>query len=166
MSETAVEQGTTSVQTTEDYFGFQATERYTFPDGKQWIEFEVMNEGKKAQFQRATSRDLILERQTQNARMKTDAATDRHELIKSSVTDWNMYRQGVAIPFTPGALNDFLQLANPRIIEDIEKAIRKANPWLMAEMSSKDIRREIQNLEEMERVALEREQGEASSGGK
>jgi hypothetical protein len=148
-----------------DYFGFQATETFTFPDGRQFIEFSIMNEGQKAKFQKMTSRDLIIQR-NQDARMKMDPAQERHELIKSSVVGWNLYRGGNPVPFTKQNLNDFLELANPRLIEDLEKAIRKANPWLLSEMKPEDIKREIENLQEMLEVAEERERGEGSSSSK
>ena len=148
-----------------DYFGFQADETYVLPDGKQTITFSIMNEGQKAKFQKMTSRDLVIQR-NQDARMKMDPANERHELIRSSVTGWNLYRGGQPIPFTERNLKDFLELADPRIIEGLEKAIRKANPWLLSEMKSEDIREEIKNLEEMLEVALERERGEVSSSSK
>src|SRR6478609_2370349 len=149
----------------EDYFGFQATERFTFPDGLSWIEFEKMNEGKKAQFQKSSSRDLVLERQSGNARMKVDPGGDRHALILECCVDWNLKRgpQREPILFSERNLREFLALANPQIVEDLEKAIRKFNPWLMAEMTVEDIDREIDNLKEMREIAEARELGKSSS---
>lgn len=150
-----------------DYFGFQRRERFVFPDGLTWIEFEVMNEGKKAKFQRDTQRDLVIERGSGNARAKIDPAATRHALIEASVVDWNLTRNGRPYPYNAGqALRDFLTLADPVVIEDLEKAIRKANPWLLDEMSVEDIDREIDNLKEMREVAERRERGEASSANK
>lgn len=148
-----------------DYFGFQSTEKFYLPDGVQYIEFEIMNEGKKAKFQKLTTKDLVVQRGG-DARMKMDPAQERHELIRQSVTGWNMYRGGNSVPFSERTLKDFLELANPKLIEDLEKSIRKANPWLMGEMKSEDIRREIENLEEMLKTAEEREAGEASSANR
>lgn len=148
-----------------DYFGFQATERYTFPDGLTWLEFQVMNEGQKLKFQKATGRDIVLNR-AGDARMRVDPGAERHELIKTCVVDWNLSRGGQLVPFNMKSLSDFLQLADPKIVENIENAIRKANPWLLGEMSASDIRRQIEELEEQEKQALEREAGERSSGSK
>lgn len=145
-----------------DYFAFSATDRFMFPDGQQWIEFKKMNEGDKKRFQDKTSKDLVLERNSGNARMSVLQGTERHELIRSCVVGWNLYRGGQPVTFNSVNLGDFLTLADPRVIEDLEKAIRKANPWLLADMTSEDIQKEIDNLEEMKRVALERERGEAS----
>lgn len=149
-----------------DYFGFQASERFYLPDGVQYIEFEIMNEGKKAQFQKLTQRDMVLERGSGNARVRVDPGQERHALIQSSVTGWNMYRGGKPQIFGQAALRDFLTLADPKIVEGLEKAIRKANPWLLAEMTVADIDKEIANLQEMRDVAAEREAGEGSSTSK
>lgn len=146
----------------QDYFGFGSSEKYVMPDGFSYIEFRRMNEGKKKAFQDKTSKDLVLERNSGNARMSVLQGSERHELIKSCVTNWNLKRNGEPIAFSALNLNDFLELADPLVIEGLEKAIRKANPWLLAEMTVKDIDREIENLQEMRKVAEERERGEAS----
>ena len=152
----------------QDYFGFNETRKFIFPDGITFIEFSVMNEGQKSEFQKRTSRDLVLERQSGNARMKMDQASDRHELIKATIVSWNLTRNGTALPQPKDPskgrvqLEDFLTLADPRLIDELEKEIRKANPWLLGEMKSEDIKKEISNLQEMLEVALERERGESS----
>jgi hypothetical protein len=97
--------------------------------------------------------------------------TERHELIKASVVGWNLTRNGQPLPQPdpddPRAkgsvqLNDFLQLADPVIVEGLEKAIRKANPWLLQDMKVEDIDKQIEDLQEMRKIAVEREAGEAS----
>lgn len=160
MTENQIE--TIAPDTQVDYFGFAEEHRYTFPDGKSYITFQSLNEGAKAKFQKESSRDLVLERQSGNARVKMDAAADRHALIKAACTGWNLKRGGEDVPFNPIQLNDFLTLANPRIVDELELAIRKANPWLLAEMTSEDIDKEIENLLEMKKIAQERERGESA----
>lgn len=145
-----------------DYFGFSERHKHYLPDGKQYVEFEAMNEGARKRFQQKTNRDLVLERQSGNARMKVDPATERHILITESVKDWHIMRKGAMVPFAKRNLEDFLELAPPSIIDGIEKAIRKANPWLLGEMSVADIDKEIENLQEMREVAAKREAGESS----
>lgn len=146
----------------QDYFGFETSAKFYFPDGVSWIEFKPMNEGAKKSFQDKTSRDLVVERNSGNARMSVLQGSERHTLIIDSVTNWNLVRNGVAVPFSKSAFSDFLTLANPVLIEDLEKAIRKANPWLLADMKSEDIEKEIANLQEMLESARKREAGEAS----
>lgn len=149
-----------------DYFGFQDTKKYIFPDGLTYMEFKVMNEGDKLKFQKRTGRDINIDRRSGDARIKMDPGTERQELIKTCVVDWNLTRNGQIQPFGERAMQDFLTLANPAIVEDLEKAIRKANPWMLGELSVEDIDKEIESLQEMREVALERERGEASSGSK
>lgn len=158
-----------------DYFGFSDEERHYLPgpDGKQseyYLVLRRMNEGAKAAFQKKTSRDLRVERTTGNAVLKMDPGAERHELIKASVVGWNLKRRSPKnpaqiedAPFDPSNLNRFLDGSDPRIVEDVEKAIRKLNPWLMDEMSVEDIDREIENLQEMRKVAVEREEGKIAS---
>ena len=163
MTEMALPGAPVETQTPQvDYFGFSNTTRFTLPDGVSWFEIKSMNEGEKARFQQKTQKDLVLERQSGNARMKLDQASERHELIRTCVVDWNLSRNGVPVPFNGTHLNDFLKLADPTIVEKLEVAVRKANPWLLAEMSVEDIDREIENLQEMRKVAEEREAGNAS----
>lgn len=145
-----------------DYFGLVERHRHYLPDGQQWVEIEAMNEGARKRFQAKTNRDLILERKSGDARMKVDPATERHILIKESVKNWNIMRKGAMVPFAARNLDDFLELAPPSIIDNIEKAIRKVNPWLLGEMSVEDIDKEIENLQEMREVAAKREAGEGS----
>lgn len=155
----------------QDYFGFDRTERYMLPDGKSWIEFKPLNEGKKKNFQDKTTKDLVLERRSGDARMSVAQGSERHELIKASVVGWNLKRGGQDLPQpdpdnprAPGSiqLNDFLTLADPVIIEGLEKEIRKANPWLLQDMKPEDIEKQIEELQEMLEVAKKREEGEAS----
>jgi hypothetical protein len=146
----------------QDYFGFQRGEKFTFPDGVTYIEIQALNEGKKKEFQDKVSKDLVLEQRTGNARMSVLQGTERHELIKAACVDWNLKRGDTLVPFNKINLNDFLTLGDPKIIENLEKAIRKLNPWLMADMKSEDIQREIDNLQEMLEEAKKREAGEGS----
>lgn len=150
----------------QDYFGFQSLKKFFFPDGVTWIEFTVLNEGQKKNFQDKTSSDMVVERRSGDARMTLKQGTQRHELLKAACVNWNLKRnvRGTVqeVPFGAVPFNDFLTLGDPRIIENLEKEIRKANPWLMADMTADDIRKEIENLEELLKVKVAEEAGEAS----
>jgi hypothetical protein len=152
-----------------DYFGFEEEHVFTFPDGQTKIWFRAMNEGDRANFQRQTNRDVSLERNTGNARIRTDPAGERKALILASCTNWNMHRKNPnngrfePVPFSGGkagsTLDQWLTQANPKLVDALEEAIRKANPWLVGDMSLEDIDREIERLQEMreEKVKLEAE---------
>jgi hypothetical protein len=159
----------------EDYFGFDERHVFFFPDGKQYIEYQAMNEGARAKFQKSTNKDVVVERASGNARMKVDPASERQELLKVSVTGWHLMRRNDAgkfqpVPFSKGSpgstFEQWLAVANPKIVEQLEIAVRKANPWLLADQSSEEIRREIETLEEAFAAAVKRETGEGSSASK
>lgn len=160
---------TVSVTTTEpapqqtDYFGFEEYKTITLDDGVTWIKLKAMNEGDKARFQKLTQRDMILEKQSGNARFKIDPSEERHELLKASIVDWNLMRRGQPVRPDHVGLSDFLKLANPKVVERIELEIRKLNPWLMQDMTVEEIDRQIAELYELRKAAEERELGERDS---
>lgn len=149
-----------------DYFGFAETHRFSLPDGIQFFEFVSMNEGKKSAFQKLTQRDVVVERQSGNARMRVNPADERHALITQSLTNWNLYLNGQPLPFDEKGKRMVLELFPPKLIEELEAAIRKANPWLVNEISVEDIDKQIEELQELRDQAVERERGEAASATK
>lgn len=152
-------------QTQADYFGFAQTFRHNLPDGVSYIEFKSLDEGGKSKFQRETQRPVNIAKGG-GASVIIDPAAQRHVLIRESVTGWNLKRGGREIPFNLRNLQDFLQLADPRIVEGLEKAIRAENLWLIEDVSSEQLREEINSLEVEYERALVRERGEASSASK
>lgn len=149
-----------------DYFGFESTVRHTLPDKVSWVEIRVMNEGQKARYQRDSQRDMTIERGSGNARVKVDPASDRHALINTALINWNLKRGGREVPFNSQNLRDFLTLADPKIVEGIEAAIRKANPWLQGDMTPEEIDEEIDRLKELREEAVKRQLGEAGSASR
>lgn len=161
-----------------DYFGYDETEKFTLPDGKQWIGFRRLTEGDRAKFERSTQRDVKFNRKTDDAAIRLDSATDRHELIKISVTDWYMVRRNRADTgwevqaFSkaghneargPGSFEQWLNLANPKIVNDLYLAIRKANPFLAEDLTLEMIDEELDRLKEMrEEKVKELARGKAS----
>lgn len=154
----------------EDYFGFDETKRWYFPDQKQYIEYHVMNEGQRSKFQKLTNKDIKLQRQTGDASIRVDPAEERMALLTSSVTGWHVFRQGEPVPFSigkPGAnFEQWLDKADPKLVDDLEFDIRKANPWMQADMSPEQIDEEIDRLTELRKQAVERQQGEGVSSSR
>lgn len=151
------ETGYVATENFSDFFSFSETRKFHLPDHVSWIEFKVFNEGDKAKFQKQTGRDVRVNTRTNDATLKSDVAADRHALILTACIDWNLRRGGTPVTFGDRSVRDFLQLANPKIVEDLELEIRKANPWLLGDMTVEDIDREIENLNEMRKIAEERE---------
>lgn len=153
-----------------EYYGFEERERWYFPDRKQWIEFKKMNEGDRGRFQSRTRPDVVMNQKSGEARIPFDQANERKELILTSCTDWHVVRRNAKtgqfelVPWTgnsPGGnLGQWLQTANPALVMELEKTIRKANPWMLQEMSVEQIDKEIADLEDLRRQAVEREERE------
>lgn len=159
----------------ENYYAFDEKDKWFFPDGKQWIEFRKLTEGDRAKYLKATRSDVHLNQKSGEARIPFDQSADRKELLLHSITDWLLvsFMGGRATPiaFQPGAskggvVAQWIDRADPAILGQLEKAIRKANPWLLNEMSSEQIRKEITDLEELLVVAEKREAEEGNSSSK
>jgi hypothetical protein len=154
-----------------DYWGTDEKHKHYLPDGVQYFEFKIMNEGDKVKFQKLTNQDLVVGRDN-SARVKVSPETERHTLIETSVTDWYLFikddRSGEMVPaaFNKTMLRNWLSVAPPKIVEDLEYAIRMANPWMQAEMTVEEIDKEMDRLVDLRKQIVEREAGEASSATK
>lgn len=153
------------------YWGMDRTERHFLPDKIQYFEFKIMNEGAKARFQKSTNKDLTITRDN-NAKMQIDQANERHELITQSVTGWLLYARDARTgemeqsAFSKQLLNKWLMEADPELVEGLEKAIRKANPWMQSEMTVEAIDEEIERLYELRKEISNKEAGESFSASK
>jgi hypothetical protein len=155
----------------ENYYSFDEVEKWTFPDGRQWIEFKKLTEGDRAKYLKATRSDVHLNQKSGEARIPFDQSADRKELLLHSICNWHMVMftngQPQLIPFNPGktpggSLAQWIDRANPAVLAQLEKAIRKANPWLLNEMSVEQIDKEIADLQELRAVAEKREAEEGN----
>jgi hypothetical protein len=154
-----------------DYYGFDEVCRYYLPDGKQYIEFKPMTEGGRAKYEAKTSRDVRFNRKTDDAAVRMNPADDRHALIVESVTGWHMVRRindrWQPVAFSKGSkgaeLEKWLDVANPKIVNELIDEIRKANPWMTDDMTVEMIDEEIARLQEMRTQVAEREAAGKSS---
>lgn len=155
-----------------DYWGTDLTERWNLPDGVQWMEVKVMNEGDRSKFERLTSQDLRVDQRSQQAIMKMDQARDRHSLIEAAVTNWKLYRkikggekqgQLEEVRFTREKLTAWLEEADPKLVDDLSMFIRKINPWLHGEMTIEQVDQEIERLRGVRDDLEKRDAGKAAS---
>lgn len=146
-----------------DYFAFDALERFYFPDGISYVELKKLNEGDRRKYQNNSNSEIRLGRGNRDASMKMNPGDDRWNLLKQSIKGWNLLRNGVPIGFNTAQLEKFLDVADPALVDRIEKAVRKLNPWLLSEMTVEQIDEEIRSLEEMRAVKVEEEAGKATS---
>lgn len=147
-------------------------EEYTFylpgqediPDAeKQFIKYKKMNEGMRSNFQKKTQTGAVIERGTNNTRIGINQARDRWVLIETSVTGWRLFRGNEELPFKAHLLKQFVDQADPWLVDELERDIRKHNKWMSSEADSKSIREQIDELEEQYKAALEREEEEKNS---
>src|SRR5690625_634246 len=145
-----------------DFFGFASEERWYFPgqerlpdDEKQYFIVAKMNEGKKAEFQSKTTNDVRIQRTTGDARFRMDPSTERHQLIKLSVTGARVKLRNKStgeLEWHTGdhrkLLDNFLSNGNPDHVQKLEQFIRDLNPWMRSEMDVEEIDKEIERLEE------------------
>lgn len=155
-----------------NYWGTSETHKFMFPDGRLYIEFKLMNEGDKKKYQQKTNRDLTIQRGG-DTKIGIDPATDRHLLITMSTVDWYMWMPkdlnnpsaGMEqVQFSKFNLEKFLELGDPKVIQDLETEIRMANPWMQADMTVEEIDKEIDRLEEVKKQVKERDAAKGSSG--
>jgi hypothetical protein len=165
MEDFAPPAATETVSSQQDYFGFSTTTRHMLPDKVSYVELKVLTEGERRAYQNASNRDVKFDRGG-SAQMKLRPGDDRANLLKVAIVGWNLMRQGQPVPFTPQSLDLFLNNTDPKVVDGIEKAIRKSNPWLLSEMSSDDIKKEIEDLTELLAVKLEEEAGNDTSDSK
>ena len=149
----------------QSYWGFDDREKFFFPDGFTYIEIKKMTEGDKSRYQSLTRSDISIKRATGDANLKSDPAAERHALLMSAVCGWNLLGpDGKPTTFNkdagPISFKAWLDKADPKLVEGLEKAIRKFNPWLLQDMTVEDIDKEIANLQEMREEAVKREEGE------
>lgn len=140
----------------QDTWAYNVDEVFELPDGIQKIYFKRMNEGQKADFQKKTNKDIRVQRTTGDAKMSVDPAEERKILILLSVNDWVIYkrvRQGneyvmAKTKFDKKALEEWMVGTNPKIIQDLEKAIRSKNEWMKVEADIKALEAERENLDQ------------------
>lgn len=129
-----------------DYFTFDETQRWYFPDGKHYVEFKAMTEGDRRKYQSKTMTTMTMNRASGDSKIGINVARDREALLDISVTGWFMERRDGMGNIVPVEFTDrnhgwkaWSEKANPKFIEDIEKAIRKANPWMQADLDIDEV---------------------------
>lgn len=158
----------------EDYWGFDETHAFLMPDGKQELFFKVLTEGDINRYNSILKRDVVVEKATGDARFKFNQSEERRALLLVAVTGWTLrkrnQRSGVweVAKFNNangGELDQWIQKANPALINDIEKAIRDKNPYLLqgGEDTVEAIDKQIGELQKQRDEIVARERGEGSS---
>lgn len=153
-----------------NYFGTPEAFRFELASG-QYFEYTPMTEGKKAAYERATNKDIRVQRTTGDAKMQVDPATERHAMIMLSVTDAHLLAPskvtGSLQPLKFEAakngqvVNEFwkkiFEAFPPKIIQELYRKIRDANEWTKADEDIEAMEKEYVALGERIEAAKERE---------
>lgn len=133
-----------------DYFAsaFRPNEFHYLPDGVSYVEIKFFSEGDRTRYQDKTRGGMKLKKGG-DAEIAIHPGQERNALLTSAIVGWNLVRAGRPFPFTPGNLRTFLEVADPRVVDDIEKAVRVANPWLLGDVSLEDLEKEYVALGEL-----------------
>lgn len=149
-----------------DYFGFSETHVVYLPDEVSYIEHSTLNEGARRKYLNQINKEVAIKKLSGDAVMRMQSGDDKHALLEAAITGFNLRQGGQPVVFSKGSpgstLSQFLAMADPKIVDIIEKDIRKFNPWLMAEMTVEDIQKQIDDLEEMKDIKIKEEEGKAS----
>lgn len=150
-----------------DYFGLQEVHRVPLPDGKSWVEHTTFTEGMRRKYLNSMNRDIVVQRNTGDAKMSMKPGDERFSLLMEAITGWNLIKDGKPLPFSKDSngstLAQFLAAAPPKIIDVIEKDVRMKNAWLLEDMSIEDMEKERDTLDELIAKKREEQAGNASS---
>lgn len=147
----------------EDYFGFSHEEKVMFPDGVTYVIIKKLNEGDRKAFLNKSNRRLSIKKSTGDAELNVAAGDEKHHLLTVSITGWNLLRGGQPVSWNRKVLDEWLTVANPKIVDHIEAAIHKLNPWLDNEVSIEALEKEIADLTEVLERRRAEEEGKDTS---
>ena len=145
-----------------DYFGFEETQRVDLPDNRSYVDIKALNEGGRRAYLNAVNKEVRIAKGTGDAVMQMANGDERRILLRHAICGWNLVRvrNGALepVPFKDGPVSDFLEKANPVIIDVIDKAVRKQNPWLQSDVTLEDLENQRKELDEqIEKKRLEEE---------
>lgn len=126
-----------------DYFGTDQKFELVLPDGVSKIFHKKLTEGDRKQYLDASTRGFSMDPDTRRMFMSGTAGTSKHVLLKLAICGWEMYRGDVQVPFNDAILSEFLEKADPSVIDVIEKDIRGKNPWIVAAETPEKIEKKV-----------------------
>lgn len=150
-----------------DYFGFSEQEKVMLPDGVSFVLIAALNEGGRRNYLDKVNREVVITKGTGDARMQMANGTERLILLRHAMVGWNLKARDrvgdlVDVPFREPKVNDFLEKASPTIIDIIDKAVRKQNPWLMQDVTLDDLLKQRDELDEQIEKKRQEDEGKES----
>jgi len=145
-----------------DYFAFDETTVVDLPDGKSFIEIKALNEGARRSYMNKVNRDVRIQRASGDAVMQLATGEERLAILEKSIVGWNLTRNGAAVPCDDKGKTDFLNRANPKIVDLVYRAVQDLNPWLTQEVTVEEIDKQIEELKELREKKVKEAEGNAS----
>jgi hypothetical protein len=149
-----------------DYFGFEETARVELPDNRSYVDIKALNEGGRRAYLNAVNKEVRITKGTGDAVMQMANGDERRILLRHAICGWNLVkvRNGSLdpVPFKEGLLSEFLEKANPVVIDVIDKAVRKQNPWLQTDVTLEDLEKQREELDEQIEKKRAEEEGKES----
>lgn len=140
-----------------DYFAEPETHRHYLPDGKQYFDFQELREGGKALYEKATNKDIRVQRATGDARLAVDPATQRQVMIRLSIVDAVLYQRNSQgrleqLAFDRNKPGRFWEICfeklPAKLVQDLYEKIQKVNTWLAADDDLDALKEERERLNE------------------
>lgn len=139
-----------------DFFNPEkVVERVMLPDGKQWIEIRKLDEGDRTEFQKQNKGKVTGNRNNDDLEFDMDSSKERRSLIEIAVSAWHFVTRDTQtgewreVPFTKEAVRQWAAKADSEIIDDVVQQIRLMNKWLLADMTSSQIEKELERLNKL-----------------
>jgi hypothetical protein len=150
-----------------DYFGFEETETVTLPDGRSTVTIAALNEGGRRRYLNRVNREVKIAKGTGDAIMQMANGDERRILLAEAVVGWNIVTKNkvgelVPVPFSKGKLDEFLDRANPVVVDVIDKAVRAQNQWLQADVTLEDLVKQRDELDEQIEAKRKDDEGKES----
>lgn len=147
----------------QDYFGCDETYNTVLPDGVSFVTHKKLAEGERRKYVNKSNREMTVNRQSGNATLSLAPGDERFNLLSVALVGWNLKRNGVAVPFDARQLSTWLDKADPRVLDLVERDVRAKNPWLLADLTVEDLDREIATLEEQRSIKAKEAEGNVPS---
>ena len=159
--EDAVPATVTQMPTRLNIFGQISTTKVPLGDGVSYVEVQKMTGGMRDRYEGQSSRPLKVSREGE-AEVKMDASIERRALLDICIVGWDIYVNGDPWPFNDANKRRFLADAPVELIDEVEKAARELNPWLLDEVTVEALDKQIAELTELRDRKLEEEAGKAN----
>jgi hypothetical protein len=138
------------------------------PDNKSYVEIAALNEGRRRKYLNTVNREVTVMKATGDAKMTLANGDERRILLQQAIVGWNLVSRNKSsgeiqpVTFNSSRLLDFLENANPRVIDIIDKAVREQNPWLQNDVTLEDLLKQRDELEEQIEKKRAEEEGKES----